>query len=240
MKLRCLPAALLFATLGQLLPAATQTAEAKPGYTVVIDIRMNEQGVPEDAKVVKSDDPSGDHVLEWTAMAKAKAMKQEPRRKDGQAVKFTVRAPFFFPVEGDEGPDTGRLSRPKIMQAAQPVYPAEQAARGEVGGAILEVVIRSDGTISDLKVLRSTQPVFAQAAETAVRQWTFVPAQADGKAVESRWRLSLSFETDVSRNDWMWRVAPRPSLGSYTVVHRTQPDPGPAAGEKPAAPPAGK
>ena len=237
MKLRHLLAVLLLATLGQPLRAATQTAAAMPGYTVVIDIKMNEQGVPEDAKVVKSDDPSGDHILEWTAMARAKAVKQEPRMKEGHAVKFTVRAPFFFPVESDEGPDNGQISRPKITHAVQPIYPAELASQGEIGGAILEVVIRADGTVASAKELRSTQPVFAQAALAAVRQWKFVPAQQEGRAVESRWRLSISFETDVSRNDWMWRVAPRPSLGSYTVVHRTQ---APAAGDKPVAPPAGK
>jgi TonB family protein len=240
MKLRPLLTLLFLLPLGPALPAATPAAAAKPGYTVVIDIKMNEQGVPEDAKVVQSDDPSGDHVLEWTAMAKAKAMKQEPRIKEGHAVKYTVKAPFFFPVEGDEGPDNGQVSRPKISSAVQPVYPAEQAARGEIGGAILEAVIRADGTVATVKELRSTQPVFAQAALAAVQQWKFVPAQQDGKAVESRWRLSISFETDVSRNDWMWRVAPRPSLGSYTVVHRTLPEAAPAAGEKPAAPPAGK
>jgi TonB family protein len=237
MKPRSSLAVLIILTLGLSRPLQ---AETKPGYTVIIDIKMNEQGVPEDAKVVKSDDPSGDHVLEWTAMAKAKAMKVEPRMKDGQAVKFTVRAPFNFPVEGDEGPDSGRLSRPKITSAVQPVYPPEPAAAGEIGGAIVEAVIRADGTVASVKELRSTQPVFAQAAVAAVRQWKFVPAQQDGKAVESRWRLSISFETDVSRNDWMWRVAPRPSLGSYTVIHRTLPAEVPAAGDKPAAPPAGK
>jgi TonB family protein len=237
MKFRSSSAVLILLALGLSRPLQ---AETRPGYTVVIDIKMNEQGVPEDAKVVKSDDPSGDHVLEWTAMAKAKAMKVEPRLKDGQAVKFTVRAPFNFPVEGDEGPDNGQITRPKITQAVQPIYPAEQAAVGEIGGAILEAVIRADGTVATVKELRSTQPVFAQAALAAVRQWTFVPAQQAGKAVESRWRLSISFETDVSRNDWMWRVAPRPSLGSYTVIHRTLPAADPAAGTKPAELPAGK
>ena len=224
-------------SLGRPLLAATG---AQPGYTVVIDIKIDEKGAPEDAQVVKSDDPTGDHLLERIAMAKVRAMKLEPRMKEGHASKYTVQAPFVFPVEGDEGPQTGQLSPPRIVHAVQPTYPVEQAARGEIGGAILEAVIRADGTVATVKELRSTQPGFAQAAVAAVQQWKFVPAQQDGQAVESRWRLSISFETDVSRNDWMWRVAPRPSLGSYTVVHRTQAPAAPAAGDKPVAPPAGK
>ena len=61
------------------------------------------------------------------------------------------------------------------------------------------------------------------AATAAVKQWIFVPAKKDGVAVESRWRLAISFESDVVRADWKWRFAPRPALGNYAVVHRTLP-----------------
>jgi TonB family protein len=240
MSLRPLLAVLILLSIGLGRPLLAAAPAAQPGYTVVIDIKIDEKGAPEDAQVVKSDDPTGDHLLERIAMAKVRAMKLEPRLKAGHPSKYTVQAPFVFPVEGDEGPMTGQLSLPRIVQAVQPVFPAEQASKGEIGAAILEVVIRADGTVAAVKALRSTQPAFAQAAQAAVRQWTFVPSQQAGHAVESRWRLSLSFETDANHNDWMWRVAPRPSLGNYTVVHRTASAETPAAGAKPAAPPAGK
>lgn len=242
MYLRPLLAVLIFLSfgLGRPLLAAAPAAGTQPGYTVVIDIKIDEKGALEDAQVIKSDDPTGDHLLERIAMAKVRAMKLEPRMKEGHATKYNVQAPFVFPVEGDEGPTTGPLSLPRIVKAVQPVYPAEQAGKGEIGAAILEVVIRADGTVAAGKALRSTQPAFAQAALVAVRQWTFAPSQQAGQAVESRWRLSLSFETEANHNDWMWRVAPRPSLGNYTVVHRPPPAETPAAGAKPVGPPPGK
>lgn len=217
-------------------PAAAPVP-AKPGYSVVVDIQIDEKGAAEDVKLVSSDDTTLDHILERTSLQMGMQLKQPPRVKEGKPVKFTVRAPFIFSVEGDEGPEPENLKKPKILKAEQPVYPAALQAKGEVGGAILEIVIGLDGLISDLKVLRSTHPEFAQAATEAVKQWSFRPAFLDGTAVSSRWRLSLCFETDVRSIDWKWRVAPRPSLGNYTIIHRTQPATETPAAETPAATP---
>jgi len=210
------------------LPGADKPAVTKPGYTVVLDMTIDEKGTVEDAKVVSSDDTTLAHDLDRAALRMAKDIKMAPRLKEGHAVKFTARAPFIIPVEGDEGPEANNAPKPKISHAVQPVYPPEQAAKGTVGGVILEAVIGVDGKVSSLMILRSSDPVFEPAATTAVKQWLFVPAQKDGAPVESRWRLSISFETDVRATEWIWRVPPRPSLGNYTVVHQTLP---PAAAE---------
>jgi TonB family protein len=217
------------------LSGADKPAGAKPGYTVMLEVKVDEQGLPEDAQVVSSDDITLDHILDRAALGMAKGLKLAPRVKDGHAVKYTVRAPFVFPVEGDEGAEANNSPKPKLSQAVQPVYPADQAAKGTVGGAILEAVIGADGKVSSLMILRNSDPAFELAATTAVKQWVFVPAQKDGIPVESRWRMAICFETDVQTTDWTWRVAPRPSLGSYTVVHRTLPPEAPAAEATPAS-----
>ncbi len=209
--------------LGHSLAAADKAAESKNGYTVVLDLKVTEAGAVEDAIVVTSDDTSVDHILDRMAMEAARVTKVPPHLKDGKAVKFTARAPFLFTVEDDEGPDANKAPKPSIHSAEQPIFPAELAAKGEVGGVILEAVIGVDGKISSLKVIRSSHVEFAMAATTAVKQWTFIPAKKDGVAVESRWRLAISFESDVLRADWKWRFAPRPALGNYSVVHRTLP-----------------
>lgn len=240
MNTRKLLVSLAALSLGLSLPLGAADAPAKPktGYTVVLEVKVDEKGQAEDAQVISSDDTSLDHALDKAALRKAKDIKLAPRLKDGKAVKYTVQAPFVFSVDGDEGPDAPGAPKPKIFSAVQPVYPAELAAKGEVGGVILEVVIGTDGNVSNLKVLRSSNPVFEKAAAAAVQQWSFVPALQDGSPVASRWRLSVCFETDVLATDWTWRIPPRPSLGNYTVVHRTLAAETPAA--QPATPPAGK
>lgn len=234
----------LFATVSfglcQALSAAEKPADPKNGYKVVLEMKVSDAGVVEDAKVITSDDTTVEHVLDRMAFEAAKAAKLPPRLKDGKAVSYTARAPFVFAVEDDEGPAANNAPKPSIHSAVQPVYPADLAAKGEVGGAILELVISAEGTISNLKVLRSSDPALEAATTTAVKQWLFIPAKKDGVPVESRWRIAVSFETDVLRADWKWRFPPRPSLGSYTVVHRTLPDSPATPAGKAAEPPANK
>lgn len=215
----------------QSLHAADAPAKTQSGYTVVLEVKVDEKGLPEDARIINSDDPSAEHLLDRAAFAKVHDIKLAPRLKDGKAVKYTVQAPFVFTIEGDEGPEAPGASRPRIIKAIQPAYPADLAAKGVRGGVILEIVVGADGSVSNLKVLRSSDPAFESAATVAVQQWAFAPALVDGKPVASRWRMSLCFEIDDLSMDWTWRIAPRPSLGNYTVVHRTKVE------EPPATPP---
>ncbi len=217
------------------LSAAETAVEGKIGYKVVLDLKIAEAGTVEDAVIVSSDDTSADHILDRMAMETARATKLAPRLKDGHAVKYTARAPYVFTVENDEGPEANNAPKPSIRSAVQPIYPPELAAKGEVGGVIFELMIGADGAVTAYNVLRSSNPAFEEAAIAAVKQWVFNPAKKDGVPVTSRWRIALSFETDVLRADWKWRFTPRPALGSYAVVHRTlppQPDPAPAKAEE--------
>ena len=205
------------------LSGADKPAAAATGYTVLLDLKIDEQGAVEDATVAATEDSSADHILERISMEQARGIKLAPRLKDGQPVKYSVKAPFVYPMEGDEPDANLDLVRPTVHQAVQPTYPAELAAKGEIGGVILEAVIGVSGKVTSLTVLRSTHPAFAAAAVAAVNQWNFKPALRQDTPVESRWRLSICFGTDVRLPDWKWRFAPRPSLGNYLVVHPTLP-----------------
>jgi TonB family protein len=204
-------------------------AAAPSGYKVVVEISFDEQGQAEEAKIVETDDPTGVQLLNQIALRLAEEVTQPPRKdKEGKPVKFKARAPFNFPVEGDEGPAANNAPKPAARNVVQPVYPEALAAAGTVGGAILELHIGADGAVKQLTVLRSSHPDFANAAYAAVQQWQFTPAMKDGVAVESRWRLAVNFSVDGKEADWMWRIAPRPSLGSFTAV-RAPVAPAPAA-----------
>lgn len=209
-------------------------AQAAPGYKVVVEISFDEQGQADGAKIVDSDDPTGVQLLNQIALRLAEEVTQPPRKdKEGKPVKFKARAPFNFPVDGDEGPEANNAPKPAVRSVIQPVYPEALAAAGTVGGAILEVTVGADGAVKQASVMRSSHPEFANAAYTAVQQWQFSPAQKDGVAVESRWRLAVNFSVDGKEADWMWRIAPRPSLGSFTAVRApaapASPNPAPSA-----------
>ena len=190
----------------------------KPGYKVVVEILFDEKGAAEDGKIVESDDPSGSQLLNQIALNLAAQVKQPARLENGKPVKFKALAPFNFPVDHDEGAAANNAPKPALHSIVQPVYPENLAATKTPGGAILELIIGADGAVKSVKVLAASHPEFAASAQVAVPQWVFVPAKKDGVPVESRWRIAVAFALDGHEPDWRWRIAPRPSLGSHTVV----------------------
>ena len=68
---------------------------------------------------------------------------------------------------------------PGVIKKVEPRYPPiAQAARIE-GTVVVDAVIRKDGTVSDVTILRSTNKVFEQSCIEAVRQWRFTPSPQD-------------------------------------------------------------
>ena len=192
-----------------------------PGYTVTLEMLINEKGVPENISVVKSDDPTVGEFMDKMAIAMLmkRNPKMEPKIKDGHPVKYTVRVPFHFPpIEGDEGAEANKGPKPSLkMGGLKPVYPTALIIQNEVGGVILELVVNTEGKIARLTTLRASHQEFAQAATQAISGWTFAPAMKDGKPIETRWRIAVVFETKTKMADLKWRIPPRPSLGTFIV-----------------------
>jgi len=227
---------LLLLTAAALTTARAQAPATKPGYSVMVEVSYDEKGVPVDGKVFQSDDPTGDHTLEQIALNMAQQDKQPPHLDaNGQPVKFKAHRPFNFPVEGDQG-EAANADRPVLHAGHQvlPVFPANAAVQTVMGGAIVQLVIREDGTVRSVTTLRASQPEFAQAAETALKQWVFNPRGGPGRPPESTWNIAIGFSKDGRPVDLKWRLAPRPSIGSF-VVGRVMV---PAAPATPAAAPA--
>jgi protein TonB len=68
---------------------------------------------------------------------------------------------------------------PGLIKKVEPRYPdIARTARIE-GDVVVDAVIRKDGTVSDVTVLRSTSKMFEQACIEAVRQWRFTPGPQD-------------------------------------------------------------
>jgi len=200
-------------------------APEKHGYTVTVQIKVNEEGVIQSASVLDSEDVSAGEVLTKMAVAMALKMKIPPQMKDGKAIPATIRAPFFFPIENDEGPAAAALPipRPKQEHAVMPAYPAALREAGVVGGAVLELKVDATGKLVHMTTLRASHPEFETAAKEALAKWQFAPALQDGKPVDSRCRVAIVFETESTMADLKWRIAPRPSLGAFVVIRPDQP-----------------
>jgi periplasmic protein TonB len=88
------------------------------------------------------------------------------------------------------------VESPRLLKSVRPNYTAE-AMRAKVQGIVkLEGVVQSDGTVGDVKVTRSLDPIFGldQEAIKAARQFRFVPGTRFGEPVA----VLVSFEIEFT------------------------------------------
>ena len=87
----------------------------------------------------------------------------------------------------------GDIKPPRKVVDVAPVYPSLARAAGVEGIVILEAVIAEDGTVRDVRVLRSVQLLDDAAAE-AVRQWRFTPTLLNGQPVSVVMTITVGFK----------------------------------------------
>lgn len=77
----------------------------------------------------------------------------------------------------------------------KPEYPKMSLRLGEQGTVVLTVMVKSDGSASEVEVKSSSG--FARldrAAADAVKTWRFNPATVDGKAVDKSYEVPITFK----------------------------------------------
>ena len=87
------------------------------------------------------------------------------------------------------------IDLPQVIREVKPQYTAE-AMRAKIQGVVLlEAVVQPDGTVGDVRVVRSLDPVFGldQEALKAARQWRFVPGRRQGQPVPVLVSIELTF-----------------------------------------------
>ena len=86
----------------------------------------------------------------------------------------------------------GNIKPPQKIADVAPTYPAIARAAHVEGVVILEVVIAEDGSVRDVKILRSI-PLLDAAAIEAVRQWRFSPTLLNGEPVPIVMTVTVAF-----------------------------------------------
>ena len=68
---------------------------------------------------------------------------------------------------------------PGLIRKVEPRYPPIARAARVEGTVVVDAIIRQDGTVSDGKVLKSSNPMFEPECIQAVKQWRFTPGSQD-------------------------------------------------------------
>jgi TonB family protein len=90
----------------------------------------------------------------------------------------------------------GNVTAPRLIKSSRPDYTAE-AMRAKVTGTVkLEAVVKPDGTVGEVRVVRSLDRKFGldDSAVKSAKQYRFTPGTKDGMAVP----VLVSFEVQFT------------------------------------------
>jgi protein TonB len=93
---------------------------------------------------------------------------------------------------GPYRPGSG-ITPPRLTHEERPHYTEAARRRGVEGSVVLEIVVRSDGSVGDIRVLRGVEAGLDQQAIAAVRQWRFDAAERFGTPVDVLVEVSVEF-----------------------------------------------
>jgi TonB family protein len=119
------------------------------------------------------------------------------------------------PAPAADAAPSGVLTRaPELLQFVPAPFPPEAEGAGASGSVVFTIVIGEDGGVTGIKVIDpGPHPAFAPAAEAAVRQFKFRPAEIDGKPasveIEYRYDFVLKREAPAAPAEAPIRLAGR-------------------------------
>jgi TonB family protein len=94
---------------------------------------------------------------------------------------------------GPYRPGSGVLP-PRLMREVKAAYTEEARQRNLEGAVVLEIVVRRDGSVSDVKLVDGLGAGLNERAMAAVRQWRFSPATRFGQAVDVIVEVEVEFK----------------------------------------------
>jgi TonB family protein len=93
---------------------------------------------------------------------------------------------------GPYRPGSG-ITAPAILREVKPDYTEDARRRGLSGDVVLEIVVRSDGSVGTVRVVQGLGAGLDQRAVDAVRQWRFSPARRLGTPVDVLVEVAVEF-----------------------------------------------
>jgi len=86
------------------------------------------------------------------------------------------------------------IDPPTLVREVKPSYTDEARRQAIEGDVVLEIVVRNDGSVGNVRVRRTLGAGLEQKAIDAVRQWKFSPAKRHGTPVDVIVDVSVGFK----------------------------------------------
>ncbi|MGB7309713.1 MAG: energy transducer TonB, partial [Candidatus Acidiferrales bacterium] len=88
----------------------------------------------------------------------------------------------------------GQLSAPQPISKADPEYPEDTIKEHIDGEVVLYAIIRKDGTVDSIQLMRSLDPRLDKSAVAALSRWKFLPGRRAGVPVDIEAVVHIPFE----------------------------------------------
>jgi len=107
----------------------------------------------------------------------------------------------FAELETEEQPghpDSGDISSPVPVRKVDPKYPPTLRNENVEGEVVLYAIIRRDGSVDSIQLLKGVEPELDQNAMEALARWRFRPATRNGVPVELETVVHIPFRNTPS------------------------------------------
>lgn len=101
-------------------------------------------------------------------------------------------------VEREPGLAPSAITEPEVVRKTDPAYPGDLIRDGIKGTVVLTAIIRADGSVSDIVVVKSLYPQLDQNAVQALSRWVFLPALKNGQAIDLEAVITVPFRAKAT------------------------------------------
>jgi protein TonB len=164
-------------------------AESKPAINKRVPVDRNKKKA--EKKKLPSKPEKKKHVIRSSNAAKNN-LTQEPARDILKDRSSTEAKQSFLDSQGF---NSVKKAIPIYDKNPSPEYPLIARRRGFQGTVVLEVMVKPNGRVGELRVLKSSgYKVLDRAASASVREWIFIPAIKGNEKIEMWVRVPVSFQ----------------------------------------------
>jgi TonB family protein len=162
--------------------------------TVTIEALIGEDGKIRRTRLLKGlgfglDEVALTSVQEWTL---------SPATRNGLPVSVGAQMDVAFSLRSANAVHMGPgMLPPAVQQRVEPQY-TDEARRSRLSGTVvLQAVVRSDGTVDVLRVVRGLPLGLTDSAIQAIKQWQFRPGQnKDGQNADIALNIEVNFNIE--------------------------------------------
>jgi protein TonB len=129
--------------------------------------------------------PAGRWIMQFSEMG--------DRNSQPAATESTAAHSQLYLAAGDP------IVQPRPLRKVDPGRPEDEELAKLRGMVVLYAVIRKDGGVSKIRIIRSLNPALDDRAMDALKQWKFKPAQQGENPIEVQALFGIPFRPQPSR-----------------------------------------